>query len=151
MSRVVVLAAGNDARGDDGIGPALLARLAALSLPAVVLIDAFQFQVEHALDLVGADATLFIDAHLGQADAVRLVPLQPAGAVAVQSHALTPAEVLRVSLQIGQTPPPSWLLSVRGDDFSLGAPLSPIARSRVDMAWTQLCAWLDAREVAFQP
>lgn len=151
MSRIVVLAAGNDARGDDGIGPALLARLAALSLPAVVLVDAFQFQVEHALDLADADAALFIDAHLSQGEAVRLAPLQPADAVTVQSHALTPAEVLRVSLQIGQTPPPSWLLSVRGEDFSLGAPLSDQARSRVETAWAQLRAWLDARSVAYQP
>ncbi|KAA3655249.1 MAG: Ni/Fe hydrogenase [Proteobacteria bacterium] len=150
MSRIVVLAAGNAARGDDGIGPALLARLAAEGRPEVALVDAFQFQVEHALDLAGAEVALFIDAHLSQREDVRLDPVQPAAAVTVQSHALSPAEVLRVSLQIGQVPPPSWLLSVRGEDFALGAPLSPSAQRRIALAWEQLQAWLAARSVPVQ-
>jgi hydrogenase maturation protease len=145
VSRIVVLAAGNDARGDDGIGPCLTARLSALDMPGVTVIDAFQFQVENALDLDGADAVLFIDAHLSQIEDVMLAPVAPAAAVAVQSHALSPAEVLRVCEQIGKAVPPSWLLSVRGDDFSLGAELGVAAARRLEVAWDELRRWLAER------
>ncbi|TVT77935.1 MAG: hydrogenase maturation protease [Denitromonas halophila] len=145
VSRIVVLAAGNDARGDDGIGPSLAARLSALDLPGVTVIDAFQFQVENALDLDGADAVLFIDAHLSQIEEIVLAPVAPAAAVAVQSHALSPAEVLRVREQIGAALPPSWLLSVRGEDFSLGAGLSAAGAQRLEAAWRALRGWLAER------
>ena len=49
-TRLVVLGWGNDARGDDGLGPALLGRIAALALPHVVTIEDFQLQIEHAMD-----------------------------------------------------------------------------------------------------
>ena len=67
---VVVFAVGNRSRGDDALGPLLLERLAAV-LDAegrgsrFELIDDFQLQIEHALDLAGRRLALFIDAGTG--------------------------------------------------------------------------------------
>ena len=148
MSRIVVLVAGNDARGDDGIGPALAGRLAAQRLPGVTVIEAFQFQVENALDLDGAGAVLFIDAHHSQIEGARLVPLAPAARVGVASHALTPAEVLCVRQQLGEALPPSWLLSVRGENFGLGVPLSAAGERHAEAAWRLLCDWLASQSMS---
>ena len=60
--RLVVFGWGNDARGDDGLGPLLLARVARAAWPDVHAIEDFQLQIEHALDLDGADLALFLDA-----------------------------------------------------------------------------------------
>ena len=60
--RLVVFGWGNDARGDDGLGPLLLARVAGARWPDVTTIEDFQLQIEHALDLEGADMALFLDA-----------------------------------------------------------------------------------------
>ena len=60
--RVVVFGWGNVSRGDDGLGPLLLARIEALGLPHVTTIEDFQLQIEHALDLRDADLALFVDA-----------------------------------------------------------------------------------------
>ena len=49
-------------RGDDGLGPLLLARIAEAGWDNAELIEDFQLQIEHALDLQGADLALFIDA-----------------------------------------------------------------------------------------
>ncbi|MCB1956951.1 MAG: hydrogenase maturation protease [Rhodocyclaceae bacterium] len=140
--RVLVLAAGNDARGDDALGPMLSARLAAMKLPGLTVIDAFQFQVEHALDLAAADMALFIDAHLRQEAPVRLAPVVAAADCGEGSHALSPAQVLAVAARIGVPCPPAWLLSVRGRAFELGEPPSPSAQLALAAGWGLLRALL---------
>jgi hydrogenase maturation protease len=61
----LVLAVGNPSRGDDALGPALLERLRDAGVDAagdVELLTDFQLQIEHALDLQGRQAVLFVDA-----------------------------------------------------------------------------------------
>jgi len=60
--RLVVFGWGNDASGDDGLGPLLLARVARAAWAGVTTVENFQLQIEHALDLDGAEAALFVDA-----------------------------------------------------------------------------------------
>ncbi|MGV0950399.1 MAG: homospermidine synthase, partial [Azonexus sp.] len=64
---VVVFAVGNPSRGDDAIGPVICGRLAKWLenekfTDRVELIEDFQLNVEHALDLQGRELALFIDA-----------------------------------------------------------------------------------------
>ena len=47
--RLVVFGWGNDARGDDGLGPLLLERVARAAWPDVTTVEDFQLQIEHAL------------------------------------------------------------------------------------------------------
>ena len=144
---VLVIAVGNRSRGDDAIGPLLLDRLAAWLAEGdrggdFELIEDFQLQIEHALDLAGRRLVLFIDAGTGTAapfafDAVAAAVPAPGHS----THALVPSAVLGVFRQIqGQDPPPSFVLCVRGDAFELGADLSVAAQGHVDAAWRQLTA-----------
>ncbi len=59
---VVVFAVGNPSRGDDALGPLLMAWLEQQARPGVQLVGDFQLQIEHALDLEGHPLALFIDA-----------------------------------------------------------------------------------------
>ena len=62
--RVVVIGWGNDARGDDALGPLLLRRIAE-ARPELDIVEDYQLQIEHALDLEGYDAVVFVDASRG--------------------------------------------------------------------------------------
>ena len=64
MSRpkIVVFAIGNDARGDDALGPRIGEWLSDRQLEGVEVFVEYQLQVEHALDLREAGLVLFIDA-----------------------------------------------------------------------------------------
>ena len=142
ITRVVVFGYGNASRGDDGVGPLLLARLAALAPPvgvSVTCIEDFQLQIEHALDLDEADLALFIDAGTGTPPPFAFWEGQPAPSVSPCSHALTPAAVLAVFQQMRhRPPPPAFVLCVRGDDFRLGAPLSEAGEQHCEQAWAFL-------------
>ncbi len=153
-SEIAVFAVGNRSRGDDAIGPLLLERLApwlAAEAPAgeFELIEDYQLQIEHALDLQGKRLVLFIDAGCGTPAPFAFYAVGPARiAVARSTHELAPQGVLQVFRQFALAePPPSFVLCVRGERFELGEGLSVPAETHVEVAWrqlTRLCRQPDA-------
>ncbi len=151
---VVVFAVGNRSRGDDAIGPLLLERLAGSLAGGAqsgrfALIEDYQLQVEHALDLQGKRLALFIDAGYGTRAPLEFYALVPAQVTVVRNtHELPPQGVLEVYRQIALAePPPAFVLCVRGECFDLGAGLSPQGSVHAQAAWRQLallCARPDA-------
>lgn len=139
-----ILACGNPSRGDDALGPLLLARLdawlAAEGLAAQFeLIEDFQFQVEHALDLQGRRAALFIDAGERTPAAWSLQPLVADDTPGHSTHAISPAAVLAAYRRVlGEEPPSASVLCVRGEQFELGAGLSDAAQENLEAAWAAL-------------
>jgi hydrogenase maturation protease len=136
---VLVLAVGNPSRGDDAIGPALAARIDAAKLPGVEVIVEFQLQVENALDLVGRERVIFVDAGTGTSAPFGLRRVHAAAEFLHTSHALSPEAVLATYRRVtGNEPPEAWLLCVRGESFELGEPLSAAAADHLAAAWPAL-------------
>lgn len=133
--RLVAIAVGNPSRGDDALGPLLLERIAA-EFPEVVALSDFQLQIEHALDIEGADRVLFIDAATGLDAPFTFTGIGPEAGSAVLTHALSPAAVLEVFQRIeGRAPPPAFVLALRGTTFGLGEPASDNALEALEAAW----------------
>jgi hydrogenase maturation protease len=134
--RLVVFGWGNDARGDDGLGPLLLARVARAGWRDVTTIEDFQLQIEHALDLDGAEAALFLDAGKETPAPFLFTEVAPRRSETFTTHALAPEAVLDVfARSLAKTPPPSFALCVRGERFELGEGLSAEAAERLETAW----------------
>ncbi len=134
--RLVVFGWGNDARGDDGLGPLLLQRVARAAWPQVLAIEDFQLQIEHALDLDGADLALFLDAGKDTPAPFTFAEIAPALVTTPTTHALAPEAVLDVYARaLGRSPPPAFMLCIRGERFELGESLSPEASGRLGAAW----------------
>jgi hydrogenase maturation protease len=154
VATVLVIAVGNRSRGDDALGPLLLERLVAhlAGRPDhdnFELIEDFQLQIEHALDVAGRRLVLFIDAGTGTAAPFGFHAVAAAAPLAGHStHALAPQAVLGVHRQIaGEEPPPAFVLCVRGERFGLGDDLSDGARAHLEAAWRHLVALCDRPEV----
>ncbi|MBI2276108.1 MAG: hydrogenase maturation protease [Dechloromonas sp.] len=141
---VVVFAVGNPSRGDDAIGPVLMERLAGwLDDEGLAgqfeLIEDFQLQIEHALDLQGRQLALFIDAGAHTPAPYTFRRIAPATGIAHTTHELPPETVLQVFRQTeGAEPPPAFVLCVRGEQFELGEPLSAAAAGYLEHAWQLL-------------
>ncbi len=146
--RLVVFGWGNDARGDDGLGPLLLARGADAAWPDVTTIEDFQLQIEHALDLDGAEAALFLDAGRETPAPFVFTEVAARRGESHTTHALAPEAVLDVyARSLGKTPPPSFALCVRGERFELGEGLSAEAAERLEAAWDFLQGLMRERTV----
>jgi hydrogenase maturation protease len=154
-ARVVVFAVGNPSRGDDALGPALLARLADWleSRDAAVdveLIEDFQLQIEHALDLAGRDLALFIDAGENTPAPFHFGPTLTVDRIGHSTHALEPGSVLQVYRATeGREPPPAFTLCVAGNAFELGEPLTPAAINNGEKAFAFLCDLIRQPDAAY--
>ncbi|MBL8449215.1 MAG: hydrogenase maturation protease [Dechloromonas sp.] len=159
---VVVIAVGNPSRGDDALGPLLLERLetwlqASGQAGEIELIEDFQLNIEHALDLEGRRLALFIDAGTGTPAPYTFTRLQAAPDIGSSTHALEPGAVLRVFARTCQGPAPEcFVLCVRGERFELGEGLREAAAGYADEAWRLLqtlmskpesATWIEACEL----
>jgi hydrogenase maturation protease len=138
---LLILAIGNESRGDDALAPLLLRQLQ--TTESAEFIEDFQLQVEHVTDLVGRTAVLFIDADMSCAP-----PFHFSGIAAEQdnsytSHAMTPFALLHTFKQVyGTDAPPCFLLRIRGYGFELGEDLSAEASANLEQALSKVRAWL---------
>ncbi|MCE1236445.1 MAG: hydrogenase maturation protease [Hyphomicrobiales bacterium] len=147
--RVVVFGWGNVSRGDDGLGPLLLARIEALAHPHVAAIEDFQLQLEHALDLRGADLALFVDASVAAPAPFAFFETQAREGMTHTSHAMAPEAVLDVFVRvIGETPPPAFVLGLRGETFDLGTGLGEAAAAHLDAAFAFVAPLLERPDAA---
>ncbi len=142
VAPTLVLAVGNPSRGDDALGPLAAERIEAMNLPGVEVLVEFQLQVEHALDLIGRSRVLFIDASASLVQPFALAPVEARCDASFTSHALAPSAVLYNYQQLIGTPPPTWVLAIRGQSFELGEALSAPAERALEAALIEVRAWL---------
>ncbi len=145
----LVLAWGNLSRGDDALGPLCLAALRE-QLPdglqnQVEFLEDYQLQIEHALDLIGRQRVLFIDASLNCPAPFEVTGLQAGQDTSFTTHALSPQALLQVYQDMqGVAPPPCTLLAIRGEKFELGEPPSPAALAHLEGAVAWASHWLQS-------
>jgi hydrogenase maturation protease len=135
LPRVVVLGWGNITRSDDALGPLLLERIRREHFEHVTVIEDFQLQPEHALDLSGHHLALFVDAGFETPAPFAFFQTAPKASTAFSSHTLAPEAVLDIHERVlGEPSTPAFVLSVAGEDFSVGDRLSAAAAERLELA-----------------
>ena len=137
----LVFAWGNPSRGDDALGPLLAERLRERALPGTEVLDDFQLQPEHALDLAGRAEVLFVDASLDARAPFEVRDVAPGRDASFSSHHLSPQALLQVCVDVGvPLPPRTRVLAIRGRAFELGAGLSAEAAAHLQAALDWLVA-----------
>ncbi len=154
VAPVLVLACGNPSRGDDALGPDFVARVETLLADQIragtlELITDFQLQAEHALDLVGREDVVFVDASASCAAPFEWREAKPARDATFSTHVMSPAAVLATFRVIAaREPPPCHVLAIRGYGFELGAPPCPAAVANLDAAVASFVDRFAARATA---
>jgi hydrogenase maturation protease len=146
---VLVFGWGNLSRGDDALGPMFVRELSALAGSdvgrRVELLEDYQLQIEHALDLVARQRVLFVDASVSCVAPFEVTTLSAACGAMFTTHALSPASVMRVYCDLYSiAPPPCTLLAIRGMHFALGEPPGPLALTNLALAVAWGHRWLES-------
>ncbi|MDP2418261.1 hydrogenase maturation protease [Hydrogenophaga sp.] len=150
VAPLLVFGWGNPSRGDDALGPLLAEQLAGLAQKSSGRLECltdFQLQIEHALDMVGRERVLFVDAALGLQTPFEVRSVVPAPGVSFTTHALAPEALLQVYRDLQCTePPPCTLLAIRAQRFELGEAPSEQALADLALALVWATAWAGLTE-----
>lgn len=145
---LLIVAWGNRSRGDDALGPRLLDALGrALTheqAQHVDLLEEHQLHPELALDLVGRQRVLLIDADPQAASPFALQAVVAGPDASLSSHAISPQALLAVFEELhGRHAPPVTLMGVHAAQFGLGRPLSPEAEAVLPATLLWVLGWID--------
>lgn len=141
--RVIALCIGNPQRGDDGAGRAVARALRAL-IDGVDIIEEEGEATSVLARLEGADAAFIVDACVSsQAPGeIRRFDLGegaiPSTAFGASTHGFGLAEALELARALGALPPRCVVYAIEGEDFSIGAPLSPRVAAAVEVVADRL-------------
>ena len=116
---VLVIGYGNPAREDDGLGPLVAGRIAALGLPGVLVDSDYQPAVEDAAAVAEHEEVVFVDASVDCRAPFSWAPVAPESIDAFSSHALTPARVVGLARELFGARARAWVLGVRGYSFRM--------------------------------
>ena len=143
--RGLILAAGNPARQDDGLGPAAAAALEDLN--GVIVDCGYQFNVEDAGAVATSSWVVFIDAFVGEGDDPwRLEPVTAAESTGYTSHAVAPPQVVALADEIYGANVPAFTLGIRGYSFEMFEEgLTQRAQKNLDSAVEFLRGWVSSR------
>jgi hydrogenase maturation protease len=134
---VLVVGYGNPLRSDDGVGPAVAARLAGdPRLAGADIRIEHQLTPELALDASGASLLVLVDAGTGEAPgevSVRRLEVADDPGTA-WTHHLDPASLAGLARELWGTAPPVVLVSIGPASLELGEGLSEVVRPAVTRA-----------------
>jgi hydrogenase maturation protease len=135
MAKILLFGYGNPGRGDDALGPELIARVTQLQVEGIECQNDMQLQVEHVTDLAGCEQVLFIDADMSCTEPFEFLEIRPEKDNSYTSHAMSPSALLHAYSQVyKKEAPPAYLLRIRGYDFGLGDPLTSRASDNLEAA-----------------
>jgi hydrogenase maturation protease len=125
--RVLVLGYGNPGRQDDGLGPAVVARIEALGWPHVTAYDDYQLNIEDAIEVAEHDVVWFVDASRNGPAPFAVEAVAPAATLDFTSHLVRPQAILAMARQYYGGAPQAFLLGIRGYEFEFVEALTPAA------------------------
>ncbi|OIQ02896.1 MAG: Ni/Fe hydrogenase [Zetaproteobacteria bacterium CG06_land_8_20_14_3_00_59_53] len=132
---ILVFGYGNPGRGDDALGPEVVAAIESADFSSVEVQTDMQLQVEHVTDLEGRERILFVDADVSCAEPYVFTTLEPEKDGSYTSHAMTPGALLHAYRKVyGSDSPPVWMLRIRGYAFELGDPMGEQATANLAAA-----------------
>ncbi len=147
---VLIIGIGNDYRGDDAAGLAVIRALEARQLENVQLMECDGNCTTLLEAWKCASTVILVDAAISGSRAgtitrfdVRTQPL-PARYVLSSTHALGIAETLALAQVLGQLPPCLIVYGIEGKNFNSGGNLSPAVRKAIRVVVEQVI--LDIRQ-----
>jgi len=126
---------GNPGRQDDGLGPALAAKVEEKRPSGWVVEIDYQLVVEHALDIVGYETIIFADASVNGETPFIYREVHPEPLEDFTGHGLSPEAVMYLAKTLFHCNAQGFVLGMRGYEFDkFEERLSDAARNNLEAA-----------------
>lgn len=143
LKKLLFIGYGNPGRLDDGLGPALAARLEESPFAGMTVDSNYQLSVEDAAAVAEHEIVVFADASLDGSEPFELKEIFPRPELSHTTHVIAPEAVLALAEEVFGRSPRAFLLSIRGYEFDeFGERLSDRAKDNLEAARKYLVEWI---------
>ena len=115
---VLLIGYGNPGRLDDGLGPALAAKIEAAALQGLTVDSDYQLTVEDAFDVSRHDIVIFADAAVKGKEPFFIEEISSRSPMSLSSHSVSPAAVLYFAENMFRSRAKAYVLGIRGYEFN---------------------------------
>mgnify|MGYP001809660461 CR=1 FL=1 len=148
MTTALVVGVGHPFRHDDGVGPLVAEKVAALGLTAVEVLVHHGEGTDLMARWAGFDRVVLVDATCSGQAAGRVrhwddPQALPTACFAKSSHVFGVAEAVEMAGLLGKAPPSLRIIGIEGSDFSAGQGLSLAVAAAVEEAVGLVVAFVD--------
>jgi hydrogenase maturation protease len=116
--RILLIGYGNPGRLDDGLGPALAAKVEEASLEGLTVDSDYQLTVEDACDVSNHDIVIFADAAVKGKEPFFFVEIRSHSPMSLSTHSVSPEAVLYFAEQMFNSKARAYVLGIRGYEFN---------------------------------
>jgi len=118
LPKILFIGYGNPGRLDDGLGPALAAKIEALSLKGMTVEADYQLSVENAFDVSMHDIVIFADAAVRGKAPFFFKEIHPRPPLNLGTHNVSPDAVLFFAERLFYSSARAYVLGIRGYEFN---------------------------------
>jgi hydrogenase maturation protease len=118
IPKILLIGYGNPGRLDDGLGPALAARIEAASLDGLTVDADYQLVVEDAFDVSKHDIVIFADAAVTGREPFFFEEICSKSPASLSSHSVSPEAVLFFAENMFHARTRAYVLGIRGYEFN---------------------------------
>lgn len=115
---ILLIGYGNPGRLDDGLGPALAAKIEAAALEGLTVDSDYQLTVEDAFDVSKHDIVIFADAAVKGKEPFFIEEISSQSPMSLSSHSVSPEAVLYFAEKMFQSRARAFVLGIRGYEFN---------------------------------
>ncbi len=118
MPEILMIGYGNPGRCDDGLGPALAAKLEESSIQGLTVESDYQLTVEDAHDVAKHDIVIFADAAVKGKEPFFFHEIMPQSPMSISTHSVSPEAVLSFAQNMFHSRVRAYMLGIRGYEFN---------------------------------
>ncbi len=117
-NKILLIGYGNPGRLDDGLGPALAAKIEAKAIEGLSVDSDYQLTVENAFDVSKYESVIFADASINGEEPFSFQTIQAQSPMSFSTHSVSPEAILFFAKTMFQAQTKAYLLGIRGYEFN---------------------------------
>ncbi len=141
--KILIFGYGNPGRHDDALGPLFAQRIQQMNRDNIYTDADYQLNIELGAELVNYDKVIFVDASKEGDEPFYLKKVFPSKNITFSTHSVNAESIVAICDEYFGSAPESWILGIRGYDFTIGEGITEKAKSNFESAYQYLCKILN--------
>ncbi len=136
--KILIFGYGNPGRHDDALGSLFIQRVQQSNFKNVYADADYQLNIELGAELTNYDKVIFVDALREGEEPFCLTRVFPSKNITFTTHSINAESILAICEEYFGSAPETWMLGIKGYDFTIGEGITDKSQKNLEIAWQYL-------------